>query len=151
MRLHSALVIAVVVFATQAEAAPKPASAPAGRVKVSSGAAFIVRGTTVLPADVGVDVYESDRVRTGSDGRIGITLKDDTRFSVGPASEVHLSRFAYAPSEGRLQLAINVVRGMAAYVSGRIAKLAPDAVRLETPGAIVGVRGTTIAISASPR
>ena len=51
----------------------------------------------------------------------------------------------------RFGLAINVVRGMAAYVSGRIAKLAPDAVRLETPGAIVGVRGTTIAISASAR
>jgi hypothetical protein len=40
---------------------------------------------------------------------------------------------------------------MAAYVSGRIAKLSPDAVRLETPGAIVGVRGTTLALAVSPR
>jgi hypothetical protein len=32
------------------------------------------------------------------------------------------------------------------YVSGKIAKLAPDAVRLETPAAIVGVRGTTVAV-----
>jgi len=31
-------------------------------------------------------------------------------------------------------------------VSGQIAKLAPDAVRLETPAAIVGVRGTTLGI-----
>ena len=38
---------------------------------------------------------------------------------------------------------LKVVRGVAAYVSGRIAKLAPDAIRLETPAAIVGVRGTT--------
>ena len=43
---------------------------------------------------------------------------------------------------------MRVVRGVAAYVSGRIAKLAPDAVRLETPAAIVGVRGTSVAISA---
>jgi hypothetical protein len=35
---------------------------------------------------------------------------------------------------------------VAVYVSGRIAKLAPDAVRLETPAAIVGVRGTTLAL-----
>jgi hypothetical protein len=31
-------------------------------------------------------------------------------------------------------------------VAGRIAKLAPDAVRLETPAAIVGVRGTSLVI-----
>ena len=152
MRVHPvALAAAIIVLATQASAAPQSTPVPAGRVKVASGAAFIVRGTAVLPAEVGLAVFESDRVRTGSDGRLGITLKDDTRFSLGPASEVHLSSFAYAPAEGHLQLALNVVRGMAAYVSGRIAKLAPDAVRLETPGAIVGVRGTTIAISASAR
>jgi hypothetical protein len=38
------------------------------------------------------------------------------------------------------------MRGVVAYVSGRIAKLAPDAVRIETPAAILGVRGTTLAI-----
>jgi hypothetical protein len=31
-------------------------------------------------------------------------------------------------------------------VSGRIAKLSPDAVRLETPSAILGVRGTQMVI-----
>ena len=152
MRAQSAVLAAVIVIlASPAAAAPPETSAPAGRIKVASGAAFIVRGTEILPAEIGVPVYQSDKVRTGTDGRIGITLRDDTRFSLGPGSEVHLDRFAYAPAEGRLQLALNVVRGMAAYVSGRIAKLAPDAVRLETPGAIVGVRGTTIAVSASPR
>lgn len=149
---HPAALVAVVVFlASPAVAASADAPAPAGRIKVASGPAFIVRGSTILPAEIGTLVYESDKVRTGTDGRIGITLRDDTRFSLGPGSEVHLSRFAYAPAEGRLQLALNVVRGMAAYVSGRIAKLAPDAVRLETPGAIVGVRGTTVAVSVSPQ
>jgi len=31
-------------------------------------------------------------------------------------------------------------------VSGRIAKLSPDSIRLETPEAIIGVRGTRLAI-----
>jgi hypothetical protein len=79
---------------------------------------------------------------------MGVTLKDDTRVSIGPASEVRLDRFAYAPADGQLGFAMRVVRGVAAYVSGHIAKLAPDAVRLETPAAIVGVRGTSLAISA---
>jgi hypothetical protein len=41
---------------------------------------------------------------------------------------------------------LKFVEGVAVYVSGKIAKLAPDAVRLETPAAIVGVRGTTIGV-----
>ena len=43
-------------------------------------------------------------------------------------------------------MVLKFVRGVAAYVSGRMAKLAPDAIRLETPSAIVGIRGTTLAI-----
>jgi len=91
-------------------------------------------------------VYVADTLRTGADGHLGVTLNDDTRVSLGPASEVRLDRFAFAPAEGQLGFVMRVVRGVAAYVSGRIAKLAPDAVRLETPAAIVGVRGTTVAL-----
>jgi hypothetical protein len=45
---------------------------------------------------------------------------------------------------------LNVVRGVVAYVSGRIAKLSPDSIRLETPAAVVGVRGTTLALRIVP-
>lgn len=118
----------------------------AGRIKIASGAAFIVRGGDTTPAQAGQDVYQADTLRTGNDGRLGLTLKDDTRLSLGPNSEIRLDRFAFAPAEGRLEFVLKVVRGVAAYVSGRIAKIAPDAVRLETPSAIVGVRGTTVVV-----
>jgi hypothetical protein len=144
------LVAAVALVSLSVPAFAEPPS-PAGRVKVVSGAAFIIRGSEVMTVELGQPVFESDRVRTGSDGHLGITLKDDTRFSLGPGSEVQISRFAYAPAQGRIALVLNVVSGMAAYVSGRIAKLSPDAVKLETPGAIVGVRGTTLALSVSPK
>lgn len=129
-------------------AAPVFAQAPrpAGLIKIASGSAFVVRAGAQLPAEAGQPIFEADTVKTGADGRLGITLKDDTRVSLGPASEVHLNRFSYAPAEGQLALALQVVRGVVAYVSGHIAKLAPDAVRIETPSAILGVRGTTLAI-----
>jgi hypothetical protein len=129
---------------------PTFAQQPAGRVKIASGSVFIVRGGTLLPARVGQPVYEADGIRTGADGRVGITLSDDTRVSLGPGSEVSLDRFAYAPSEGHVEFVLRVVRGIAAYVSGRIAKLSPDSVHLETPAAIVGVRGTTLALRVVP-
>jgi hypothetical protein len=122
---------------------------PAGRIKIASGAVFIVRAGATIPAQLGQVVFEADTLRTGADGRLGLTLRDDTRLSLGPSSEIRLDRFAYAPAEGRLGFVLSVVRGVAAYVSGQIAKLAPDSVRLVTPAAIVGVRGTTLVIRAS--
>ena len=138
----------VVVCACITAAAPAFAQqpSPAGRIKVVSGEAVIVRGSSTVPAQNGVAVYQSDSLRTGKDGRIGVTLSDDTQVSIGPGSEVKLDSFVYDPGQGQLSLVLKFIRGTAAYVSGQIAKLAPDAVRLETPAAIVGVRGTTLGI-----
>jgi hypothetical protein len=119
----------------------------AGRIKVSTGAAFIVRGGTPTPARIGQIVFETDSLRTGADGTIGVTLNDDTRLSLGPNSELTLERFTFAPADSTFGLVLKFVKGAATYVSGRIAKLAPDSIRLETPAAIIGVRGTTLAIS----
>ncbi len=118
----------------------------AGRVKVASGTAFVVRDGRPIAAAPGQVVLEADVLRTGADGRLGVTLNDDTRLSLGPTSEVRVDRFSYASTDGGLRLVLKFVRGVTTYVSGRIAKLSPDAVRLETPSAIVGVRGTTLAI-----
>ncbi len=103
-----------------------------------------------IPAQAGQTVLEADQLKTNADGYIGLTLKDDTLLSLGPNSEVHLDHFVFSPGEGRLGFALRIARGLVAYVSGRIAKLSPDAVRLETPSGIVGVRGTRLAIRVTP-
>ena len=118
----------------------------AGRIKVASGAVFILRQTDTLPARAGDVVFESDGLRTGADGRLGLTLKDDTRLSLDPNTELRVDRFIFSPAEGRFAFVLKVVRGLVAYVSGRIARLSPDAIRLETPDAIVGIRGTHLII-----
>ena len=144
MIMRFLLVTVLFVAASVPADAQTPVSA--GRIKVVSGTVEIVRGTATLPATVGTFVLESDRIRTGANGRVGLTLRDDTRLSLGPDSEMALNRFQYAPAEGQLSLAVRFLKGVAGYISGRIAKLAPDAIRLETPAAIVGVRGTSLAI-----
>jgi hypothetical protein len=146
MRNCVSIVAGVMVLGLSVPAAAEKA-ALAGRVKTVSGDVVIVHAGQTIPATVGREVFESDRVRTGADGRLGLTLQDDTRVAIGPRSEVAIDAFRYAPAEGGLGLALKFVQGMAVYVSGKIAKLAPDAVRLETPAAIVGVRGTTVALS----
>ena len=121
-------------------------SAPAGRVKIAAGMAFVLHDGQRIPVAVGTPVYEQDSLTTGADGRVGITLRDDTRLSIGPQTTIEISRFVYAQSDSQFSFILKVVRGVVAYVSGRIAKLSPDAVRLETPSAIIGVRGTRLVI-----
>ncbi len=146
-RWSVAALLLVCTIATPAAAQDRPV---AGRIKVATGSAFVVRDGAQLPTQVGQLVYESDSIRTGVDGKIGVTLNDDTRLSLGPNSELKLERFTYAPADRGFGLVLRFVRGAATYVSGRIAKLAPGSIRLETPAAIIGVRGTTLAISVLP-
>ena len=141
-------VLTMVLAASTPALAQQPS--PAGHVKIASGSAFIVRQNTTIPARPGDMVFATDALRTGVDGTVGVTLKDDTRISLGPSSEMRLERYVYEPGEGGFGMVLSFVRGVAAYVSGRMAKLAPDSIRLETPASIVGVRGTTVALLVEP-
>jgi len=145
---RSAAILAGLLAAATPALAEQPS--PAGYVKVASGSAFIVRQDATVTARPGEPVFATDALRTGVDGAVGVTLKDDTRLSLGPSSEVRLERYVYAPADSGFGMVLSFVRGAAVYVSGHMAKLAPDSIRLETPGAIVGVRGTTVAVRIEP-
>jgi hypothetical protein len=150
VRYSVAVVVAVVVALVTAAPAVAQQPVAAGRIKLVAGAVSLVHDGHQAPATVGALVYEQDSLTTGPDGRVGLTLRDETRLSVGPRSAIEISRFLYAPADSQYAFALKVIRGVVAYVSGRIAKLSPDAVRLETPSAIVGVRGTRLAIRVGP-
>ena len=117
-------------------------AATAGFVKIAEGTATVTRRDQTMPATPGLPLEEGDVLKTGADGHLGVVLRDDTRVSLGPDTEVGIDRFVFAPAQGQLALVLRMVRGVAAYVSGKIAQLSPDAVRVETPVATVGVRGT---------
>lgn len=117
-------------------------AAAIGSVKLCSGAAIVLRGEEVLPAEPGLQLEAHDVLRTGGDGTLGVILRDDTRISLGPGSEVVLDEFLFAPAEGKLSLVVRMVRGIVQFISGEISKLAPERVKFETPVGVVGVRGT---------
>lgn len=141
--------IAVLVLLTAPPVVTAQAPTPvAGRVKVVAGTASILRGGQVVPATVGAEIYEADVLRTGADGRLSVMLRDESRLSLGASSELALTRFAFAPQDQQLGLGVRLARGVLSYVSGLIAKLAPDTVRLQTPTSIIGVRGTHVLVKA---
>ena len=110
-------------------------------VKVVDGEAYALRAEQRANLDVGEAIFVKDIVET-VDGSVGLTFKDGSRISIGPNSRVQFTQFEFAPAEGRLSFLIEFFRGTLQYVSGVIAKLSPDAVKVKTPVATVAVRGT---------
>ena len=150
MRAVSSLALGMVVALGVLSPVSAADDRTVGTVKVAHGAAFVARGGQDLPARVGLALVESDVLRTGSDGQLGVILRDDTRLSLGPDSEIRIDRFAFAPAQGSLALVLRMARGVAVYVSGKIAALSPASVRFETPVGIVGLRGTAFAARVEP-
>jgi hypothetical protein len=119
---------------------------PIGTVKNVRGATQIKRGTEILPAREGMHLAAHDILLTATDGYIGVILQDGSRISLGPHTELGIDQFVFDPGRGNLQLLLKMARGILTYISGRIAELSPDSVRLETPVGILGMRGTHVGI-----
>jgi hypothetical protein len=117
---------------------------PIGLVKTASGEAFILRDGRRMAALPGHQLHLGDQLSTGATGALGVILRDDTALSLGPSTETRIDQFAFEPAEQKLGMVLRVSRGLIAYISGRISKLAPGSVRIETPVATLGVRGTRL-------
>jgi hypothetical protein len=113
-----------------------------GYVKTTTPAAFLIIDTHIEPAQVGSPVYAGCVIKTDARGTLGITLKDNTVLSFGPDTEFKLTEFMYQPASEQLKLDMNLLQGTLHYISGVIAKLRPNAVKLNTPTGIIAVRGT---------
>lgn len=123
-----------------------PVLANIGRVKLVSGIATIERGGQKIAATSGLILQKGDTIVTGKNGRIGVTFNDNTRFAAGPNSRVNVSEYAFDDTTHKGQFLTRVDRGSLAIVSGQIAKSNRDAMRVKTPTALLGVRGTRFVV-----
>ena len=123
---------------------------PIGLVKSASGEAFIVRDGQRVPALPGCGLMPGDLLATGPGGALGVILRDDTVLSLGPSSQTSIEKFLFDPAQKNLGMVLRVTRGIIEYLSGRISKLAPGSVRIETPVATLGIRGTHLVARIEP-
>jgi hypothetical protein len=118
---------------------PPPTIATVQKV---GGMTTVVRQGQTISARIGLEIYQNDTLRTGPGGSIGVVFNDDTLLSLGPESMVVIDEFIFAPRQGKFSIAIRMVKGTVAYLSGLIAKLAPDSAHFKTPTSSIGIRGT---------
>lgn len=117
-----------------------------GRIKTVAGTVHVVRDGVEHPARLGDAVEQYDTIVTADDGSVGITFIDNTRFAAGPASRLELARFRFDQTTHEGEFLTRLRQGTLSIVSGQMAKRSPEAMQVETPVTVLGVRGTEFVI-----
>lgn len=131
-------------------ATPAFAADDVGLVKVSHGAVSIERAGAHLAAQVGMAVQASDVVVTGADGAAGITFTDNSVVSVGPDSRFAIDKYAFDNTTYAGEFQGTLSQGRLAAVSGKMVKQSPESMKIRTPSAVMGVRGTEFVVQVDP-
>ena len=142
LRRASAMVLAALLAASVS-------AADIGQIKVSNGQVTVERKGESRPGSVGTRLESSDVLKTGADGSVGITMRDNSLLSAGPNSILALERFDFDPTSSQGRFDAQLQKGSLAVISGSIAKQSPESMTVRTPSAILGVRGTEFVVAAN--
>lgn len=98
-------------------------------------------------AGIGDPIYLNDEIITDAQTSMQILLKDQTVFTIGPNSVLVFDTFIYDPSDASTQssLSATVKKGTFKFISGRISKSGPEAMKLRVANATASIRGTSVA------
>lgn len=100
-------------------------------------------GAPTGPIESGTQVFEGDVLSVAEGGRAQVMLKDQTTFTLGSGAEMQIDEFVFGTANDTLNA--NITKGAFRFVSGKIAKTGPDAMTVDLPSAVIGVRGTQVA------
>lgn len=125
-----------------------PAQAKIGDVIEQVGVTDIDRkdGAKFEKINKDFDVESYDTVKT-KNGRTAIQFLDETRVDVTENSKLVIDEFVYDPNTSTGSLALKASFGTVRYASGQIAKNSKQNVKIRTPTAVVGVRGTDFSLT----
>jgi hypothetical protein len=115
-----------------------------GSVIIEHAGAAIVQanvGAESIQTKVGDPVYLGDVVRTGADSRVGINFVDGTSFNLSSNTRMTLDEYVYEPAGKSNSTIFSLTKGTFVFVAGQVAKTGD--MKIETPVATMGIRGTT--------
>ncbi|MGD8808427.1 MAG: DUF4114 domain-containing protein [Gammaproteobacteria bacterium] len=124
-----------------------PASGPQiGQVSEMSGGVFAVRADgTRVELGTGDPLYQGDVVETGGDdSAVRILLIDQTTFAIGPDARLALDEMTFNPQDHSGEVSFTMLKGVFIFTSGLVAKKDPSHMTVNTPVALIGIRGTVV-------
>ncbi len=116
----------------------------AGEVTSAQGQVFAEQNDVARPLAEGDPIFSGDVLVTAANGRVEVRFEDDTVLSQGENSRLTVDEYTYDPdSSAASNMLFQMTEGAFRMVTGKIAEANPDAVRVESPLAVIGIRGTT--------
>jgi hypothetical protein len=141
--------LALASGAAFAQATATPPELQAGTIKSVRGDVQLLSASgTQRPASPGDVLMPIDRVLTGTDAAASVVLRDGTMMVVGPSSRLDIKEFHFDATTQDGGLLVSLLRGSMRMITGLIGKKQPDAVRIETQTATIGIRGTDFIVQA---
>lgn len=148
MKRNLIIAAAVAVLACGPVRAAQAEDGHVGLFKNVAGQVHVLRAGTTLPATAGMTLFVADRLVSERGASAGIVFKDGTLLTLGSAAQLDVRDYVFDPKESHYAFSLYLAKGQAIYSSGRIGKLSPESVKVDTPTATVGVRGTRFIIDA---
>lgn len=115
---------------------------------LSGQSQWSVNGSRAQALQKGAQLPEGARVETGEDGYVYLGTLDRGFLVLRPRTAASIARYQ-ADTGGRVEIRLELERGVARVVSGKAAQAQPQGFRMETPLAVIGVRGTDFSVLAS--
>ena len=137
--------VALMPLSAQAQAqAQAQAVASAGRIVLAAGSVQRVRGGTPAPARGGMDLRPGDIIRTAPASSAQLWFQDGGMVAVREKSEFRIESYSYSKDARPASMSnvTTLVKGGARVMTGAIAKANPDAIKVNTRVATIGIRGT---------
>ena len=134
-------VFALIVFLSLHPEPVVALATDAGEIGKIKGSGVLERNGSVITGGSGVGVKSMDTAVTAN-GTMQIDFVDETRVDITEHSRLLIDEFVYDPSNGRGSLGLKASLGTMRYASGQIAKKYKQNVKIRTPSATSGVRGT---------
>jgi len=117
-----------------------------GNVDQVEGNGVIERNKEDTTIEEELSIEQYDTVKTGN-GKVGILFIDDTRVDVTQHSKLIIDEFVFDPNTNTGKLSLKAALGTVRYASGQIAKNSRQDVKITTPTATIGVRGTDFSMT----
>lgn len=116
---------------------------PAGVVEFSRGVGFAqMPGQMPRTMGKGLPVNEGDRLTTSDGATAIVKLNDGTRMTLRPGSEIVVQHYQFQEGSPSNSMLMQLLRGGFRAITGLISKNSPDAAKIRTSTATVGIRGT---------
>lgn len=146
--MHTSVSIGLAALLAGATLPALAADSHVALVKSVSGQVTISGGHATRPATGGAQLDIADRIVAAPGATAALVFRDGTLLTLGGGADIQVRDYVFEPKVGRYAFSLYLQKGAAIYESGRIGKLAPESVKVDTPRATVGVRGTRFLVQA---